>query len=82
MGRQRADQRGLSAPLLSGKDLNAYIASGIESDHECTRKEEAQERLPLGMWLMVREGTAAKNLRDQLPVITPQKLLPLFIGFG
>jgi adenine deaminase len=60
------------APLLSGKDLNAYIASGIESDHECTRKEEAREKLRLGMWLMIREGTAAKNLRDLLPAVTPQ----------
>ena len=60
------------APLLSGKSLNAYIASGIESDHECTRKEEAQEKLRLGMWLMIREGSAAKNLQDLLPAVTPQ----------
>jgi adenine deaminase len=60
------------APLLSGRSLNAYIASGIESDHECTRQEEAQEKLRLGMWLMIREGSAAKNLRDLLPAITPQ----------
>ena len=60
------------APLLSGRSLNAYIASGIESDHECTRQEEAQEKLRLGMWLMIREGSAAKNLKDLLPAITPQ----------
>jgi len=59
------------APLLSGKDLNAYVASGNESDHECTRKEEAEEKLRLGMWLMVRQGSAAKNLKDLLPAITP-----------
>jgi len=60
------------APLLSGKNLNAYIASGNESDHESTSKEEAEEKLRLGMWLMIRQGSAAKNLRDLLPVVTPQ----------
>ncbi len=59
------------APLLSGKDLNAYIAAGIQSDHECTRPEEAEEKLRLGMWLMIREGSAAKNLRDLLSVVSP-----------
>ncbi len=60
------------APLLSGKGLNAYLGSGIESDHECTKREEAEEKLRLGMWLMIREGTAAKNLKDLLPAVTPQ----------
>jgi len=60
------------APLLSGKDLNAYIAPGIESDHECTKREEAEEKLRLGLWLMIREGTAAKNLKDLLPAVNPQ----------
>ena len=60
------------APLLSGKNLNAYIAPGIESDHECTKREEAEEKLRLGMWLMIREGTAAKNLKDLLSAVTPQ----------
>lgn len=60
------------APVLSGRSLDAYIATGIESDHECTRQEEAQEKLRLGMWLMIREGSAAKNLKDLLPAITPQ----------
>ncbi len=59
-------------PLLSGKRLNAYIAAGIDSDHECTTKEEAEEKLRLGMWLMIREGSAAKNLEDLLPAVTPQ----------
>jgi len=58
------------APLLSGKNLNAYVASGNESDHECTRKEEAEEKLRLGMWLMIRQGSAAKNLKDLLPAVT------------
>ena len=60
------------APLLSGKGLNAYVGSGIESDHECTGRGEAEEKLRLGMWLMIREGTAAKNLKDLLPAVTPQ----------
>ena len=77
LGKIRAARKALKsidghAPLLSGKSLNAYIASGIESDHECTRKEEAQEKLRLGMWLMIREGSAAKNLKDLLPAVTPQ----------
>jgi adenine deaminase len=60
------------APLLSGKELNAYVAAGNESDHECTRREEAEEKIRLGMWLMIRQGSAAKNLRDLLPAVTPQ----------
>jgi adenine deaminase len=60
------------APLLSGKELNAYVASGNESDHECTRRKEAEEKLRLGMWLMIREGSVAKDLADLLPVVTPQ----------
>jgi len=60
------------APLLSEKGLNAYVASGMESDHESVGRAEAEEKLRLGMWLMIREGSAAKNLRDLLPAITPQ----------
>ena len=57
------------APYLSGKDLCAYIAGGVKSDHECTTPEEAIERLRLGMYVMVREGTAAKDLNALLPVL-------------
>jgi len=60
------------APLLSGKELNAYVASGSESDHESTSREEAEEKLRLGMWLMIRQGSAAKNLPDLLPAVTLQ----------
>jgi len=56
-------------PLLSGRDLTAYVAAGIESDHECTSLEEAREKLRLGMRIMIREGTAAKNLDDLLPLV-------------
>ena len=57
------------APYLSGKDLCAYIASGVKSDHECTKPEEAIERIRLGMYVMIREGTAAKDLDALLPVL-------------
>lgn len=60
------------APLLSKKDLNAYIASGIDSDHECISKKEAEEKLRLGMWIMIREGTVAKNLAALLPLVNSQ----------
>ena len=57
------------APYLSGKDLGAYGASGVKSDHECTTPEEAIERIRLGMYVMIREGTAAKDLDALLPVL-------------
>ena len=57
------------APGLTGKSLNAYLAAGIGSDHECTTISEAMEKLRRGMHLMIREGTGAKNLRDLLPVV-------------
>ena len=57
------------APFLSSKDLCAYIASGVKSDHECTTPKEAIEKLRLGMYLMIREGTAAKDLEALIPVL-------------
>ncbi len=59
------------APGLSGKDLNAYVAAGVRSDHECTTLAEAREKLRLGMHIFIREGTTARNLRDLLPLVTP-----------
>ncbi|MBE5905686.1 MAG: adenine deaminase [Lachnospiraceae bacterium] len=56
------------APSLSGNDLNAYIAAGVESDHECSTAEEAIEKLKRGQWIMIREGTAARNLKSLLPL--------------
>lgn len=56
------------APFLSGKDLNAYIAAGVKSDHECSAIDEAMEKLRRGQFIMVREGTAAKNLDALLPL--------------
>jgi adenine deaminase len=60
------------APGLSGRDLSAYISAGIRSDHECTTIDEAREKLRSGMYIMLREGSAAKNLLDLLPLVTPQ----------
>jgi len=57
---------------LTGKALNAYVASGIGSDHECTTVEEALEKLRLGMTIFIREGTTTHNLRPLLPLVTPQ----------
>ena len=57
------------APYLSSKDLCAYIASGVKSDHECTTPDEAIEKMRLGMYIMIREGTAAKDLEALLPVL-------------
>lgn len=67
-GRKRVDGH---APGLTGKDLAAYITAGIKSDHESTSLPEAQEKLRQGMYIMLREGSAAKNLKDLLPLITP-----------
>jgi adenine deaminase len=57
------------APGLSRQDLSAYAAAGVMSDHECTTLEEARERVRLGMWLMIREGSAARNLEALLPLV-------------
>ncbi|AII59420.1 MAG: adenine deaminase [Dehalococcoides mccartyi] len=58
------------APGLSGKDLNAYIAAGIHSDHECIHLDEAKEKLARGMYIMIREGSSEKNLTELLPLVT------------
>ena len=57
------------APGVSGPRLNAYIAAGIRSDHEATTLEEALEKRRLGMWVMLREASIARNLRDLLPLV-------------
>lgn len=60
------------APGVTGKNLSAYIAAGISSDHESTTPEEALEKLRMGMYVMIREGTGTKNLRDLLQMVTPE----------
>src|SRR6266446_8039224 len=57
------------APGVRGPALNAYIAAGIRSDHEATTYEEALEKRRLGMWVMLREASIARNLRDLLPLV-------------
>ena len=56
------------APLLTGKGLDRYISMGIRDDHECTSAEEAKERIRKGQWVMIRQGTAARNLEALLPL--------------
>ncbi|HEX9118272.1 MAG TPA: adenine deaminase C-terminal domain-containing protein, partial [Anaerolineae bacterium] len=57
------------APGLTGKSLNAYVAAGVGSDHECTDLAEAEEKLRLGMYILVREATNAHNLQTLLPLV-------------
>lgn len=56
------------APFLSGKALDTYVAAGIGSDHECSTAEEAIEKIRKGQYVMIREGTAARNLEALLPL--------------
>lgn len=58
------------APMVSGKDLNAYIAAGIENDHECSTVEELENRIQLGMYVFLREGSVTQNLRNLLKGVT------------
>ena len=60
------------APGLSGKDLDTYIAAGVYSDHECSDIEDALAKLRRGQFIMIREGTAARNLEALAPLLTPQ----------
>jgi adenine deaminase len=58
------------APGVTGRRLNAYVAGGIESDHESVTIEEAREKLRVGLHVMLREGSASRNLCDLLPLVT------------
>lgn len=58
------------APAVTGKNLAAYIAAGISSDHECVDPGEAMEKLRAGMHIMIREGTGSRNLDDLLPIVS------------
>lgn len=60
------------APMLKDKQLYAYVSAGIKSDHECTDVSEAREKLRAGMYIMIREGTAAKNLKGLLPLVNSE----------
>ena len=58
------------APLLRGLPLNGYLAAGIRTDHECTQLEEAREKLAKGMFVLMREGSIAKNVAALAPLLT------------
>ena len=60
------------APGLSGKELNAYIAAGVYSDHECHDVKDAIAKLERGQYIMIREGTAARNLDALMPLLSSQ----------
>ena len=63
------------APLLSGRDLNGYLAAGIRTDHECTSAEEALEKIRKGMHILIREGSVSKDLLALMPLFT-ERLSP------
>ena len=60
------------APDLQGNDLNAYIAAGVYSDHECHDLKDALAKLERGQYIMIREGTAARNLDALMPLLSSQ----------
>ncbi|MFH0948557.1 MAG: adenine deaminase [Elusimicrobiota bacterium] len=66
------------SPGLTGKRLSSYITSGIASDHESTTIIEAKEKLEKGMYVMVREGTSEKNLKDIIPLVNEKNHSRLF----
>jgi len=65
------------APGLRGKDLETYVYSGITTDHECTDIDEAREKIKKGMKILIREGSAAKNFDELIPLMKehPDKLM-------
>lgn len=67
------------APLLGGNDLNAYVAAGIGSDHECTELQEAEAKLSRGLRIMIREGSWSRQLAALLPLVTPLTLPHLML---
>ena len=63
--------------FFPGKDLNAYILAGLQSDHECTTLAEAQEKLERGMYIFIREGSTEQQYRCTHPPCQPGNRLPL-----
>ncbi|RBP44917.1 adenine deaminase [Garciella nitratireducens] len=62
------------APFISGKELNAYVVAGAKTEHECSTIEEMIERLRLGMYIHIREGSAAKNLKKLIKAVNKDNL--------
>ncbi len=60
------------APLVKGKDLNAYVLAGVQTDHECTEPDELIDKVKRGMYVHLREGSQTKNLLDLLPGLKPE----------
>jgi len=58
------------APLLRGNDLNTYILAGMQSDHECTLRDEAEEKLRRGMYIFIREGSTEHNIAELIGLVT------------
>src|SRR5699024_7584032 len=65
-------------PMLSGKALDDYVLAGVNTDHECSTVEEMQEKIQRGMYIQLREGTAAKNLEELLKGVTPYNISRCF----
>ncbi len=61
-------------PMISGKNLNAYVAAGIKTEHECSTVEEMMERLRLGMYIQIREGSATRNLKELIKAVNKDNL--------
>ncbi len=61
-------------PEISGKELNSYVAAGIKTEHECTTVPEMIERIRLGMYIQIREGSAARNLKELIKGVTKENL--------
>jgi len=60
------------APLLGGRDLEMYVAAGVSTDHECSERKEVMEKLECGMYVIIREGSAARNLAGLVSLVTPE----------
>ena len=69
MARSRGHRRDGHSPTVTGGELQAYIGAGVHSDHEATTLAEAEEKLRLGMMIMIREGSSEKNLAELLPMV-------------
>lgn len=65
-------------PVISDRQLNAYVSAGVRTEHECTTAEEMLERLRLGMYIQMREGSAARNLLSLLPVVNKENMRRVF----
>lgn len=61
-------------PMITGKELNAYVVAGVETEHECSTVEEMVERLRLGMYVHIREGSAARNLKELIKAVNKDNL--------